>query len=163
MVSWSDAVAFCRWLSEWQRVLGPPLEELAGSSEIRLPTEWEWEQAATGGTRSNVYPWGSEWHESRANTALSDLNRTTAVGMYPHGAGFNGAHDLTGNVFEWCLNESLKVKRTDLGSNARRVVRGGSAFDDFGVRGNVRGGARYGYDPWYRSPSIGFRLTLHAR
>ena len=37
-VSWYDAVAYCRWLSA---KLG---------YDIRLPTEWEWQQAATGAT-----------------------------------------------------------------------------------------------------------------
>ena len=36
-VSWYDAMAYCRWLSAH---LG---------YDIRLPTEWEWQQAATGG------------------------------------------------------------------------------------------------------------------
>ena len=48
-VSWWDAMAFCRWLSD---KLG---------FEIRLPAEWEWQQAATGGHLENVYPWGSDF------------------------------------------------------------------------------------------------------
>ncbi len=39
---WFEAVAFCNWLSEKR------------SYEIRLPTEWEWQQAATGGNPENV-------------------------------------------------------------------------------------------------------------
>ena len=46
-VSWYDAVAFCRWLTE---KLG---------YEVRLPTEWEWQQAATGGRSCQRIPVGS--------------------------------------------------------------------------------------------------------
>lgn len=47
-VSWYDAVAYCRWLS---KRLG---------YKIELPTEWEWQQAATGGDKANACPWGRD-------------------------------------------------------------------------------------------------------
>jgi hypothetical protein len=72
-VCWLEAVAFCRWLSAR---LG---------YEVRLPTEWEWQQAATGGNSANVYPWGPRWDANCANTFESDLQRSVAVGMYPRG------------------------------------------------------------------------------
>jgi formylglycine-generating enzyme required for sulfatase activity len=94
--------------------------------KIRLPTEWEWQQAATGGNPSNEFPWGAQWDPNRANTYESGLNCTTAVGMYPNGASPTETLDMSGNVWEWCLNEYEHLKRTDLSGDARRVVRGGA-------------------------------------
>jgi len=113
-VSWYDAVAYCRWLS---KQLG---------YDIQLPTEWEWEQAATGGDKTNVFPWGTEWDPEWANTDESGLSRTTAVGLYPQGASTVGALDMSGNVWEWCLNEYDNPKKVEVSGSERRVVRGGS-------------------------------------
>ena len=112
-VSWLDAMAFCRWLS-------PRL-----GYEIRLPTEWEWQQAATGGDPSKEYPWGP-WNSAFANTYESDLNGSTAVGLYPQGAAPCDALDMSGNLWEWCLNEHERPKQSDRGGDAARVMRGGS-------------------------------------
>jgi formylglycine-generating enzyme required for sulfatase activity len=60
MVSWYGATAFCNYYG------------------YRLPTEWEWQQAATGGNPEDTYPWGLEWDPSKANTYESGLGRTTA-------------------------------------------------------------------------------------
>lgn len=118
-VSWFEAVAFCRWLS--QRT----------GSNIRLPTEWEWQQAATGGDPTRDYPWPGEWDAAWCNSYESRLNRTTAVGMYPSGATQQGVLDMAGNIWEWCLlnkykdplaPESLRIDE----SNTLRVLRGGS-------------------------------------
>ncbi len=114
-VSWYEAVAFCRWLS---RRLG---------FEVRLPTDYEWQQAATGGDPARVYPWGGEWDERRCNTHESGLKRTTAVGLYPLGASAQGVLDLAGNLWEWCLSKYLKPPDAGVDeSNESRVVRGGS-------------------------------------
>jgi len=53
---------------------------------VRLPTEWEWQQAATGGNPAYEYPWGDAWQPGYANTRESGVSRTTAVGIYPQGA-----------------------------------------------------------------------------
>ena len=113
-VSWYDAMAFCRWLSAR---LG---------EDIRLPTEWEWQQATTGGEPANAYPWGEEWHDAYANIYESGLSRTTAVGLYPLGASPVEALDMSGNVWEWCLNEHEHPELVELSSDVPRVVRGGS-------------------------------------
>ena len=122
MVSWFEAVAFCRWLSR------------RTESRIRLPTEWEWQQAATGGDPTRDYPWAGGWESSRCNSMESELNRTSAVGMYPRGATEQGMLDMAGNVWAWCLNtyeqpeppESLRIDD----SHVRRVIRGGSWLDE---------------------------------
>ncbi|MCA9468076.1 MAG: SUMF1/EgtB/PvdO family nonheme iron enzyme, partial [Nitrospira sp.] len=117
-VSWFEAVAFCRWLSA-----------RTGKS-IRLPMEWEWQQAATGGNPANEYPWGKEWDPARCNGSESCLNRTTPVGLYPKGATVQGVMDMVGNVWEWCLNWQNQpehpeaVRQDDL--NIQRVLRGKS-------------------------------------
>ena len=52
-ISWLDAMAYCKWLSE---ALQGELKDLT----LRLPTEAEWEKAARG-EYSNEWPWGNEF------------------------------------------------------------------------------------------------------
>jgi formylglycine-generating enzyme required for sulfatase activity len=115
-VSWYDAVAFCRWSSER---LG---------FRIRLPTEWEWQQAATGGDANNKFTWGKNWNPAMVNTRESDLLRTTAVGMYPQSASPVGAMDMIGNVWEWCTNELESPANVALDSKVKRALKGGSCL-----------------------------------
>lgn len=56
-VSWFDAVAYCRWLS------------MRLGFAIRLPDEWEWQQAATGGIESFAYPWMQFWDVRKTHIA----------------------------------------------------------------------------------------------
>lgn len=123
---------------------------------IRLPTEWEWQQAATGGLQDREYPWEEGWDSARCNTAESGLSRTTAVGMYPQGASPVGALDMAGNVWEWCLYEYEIPRNVGLGGDAARGARGGS----FGYIAYL---ARYAYRhrnfPWFYNGSLGFRVV----
>lgn len=150
-VSWYEAVAFCRWLSH-------KLSDKTRST-IRLPTEWEWQQAATGGDPTLEYPWG-EWDAARCHSVESRLSRTMAVGMYPRGATPLGVMDMAGNLWEWCLNtyenpaapESRDINDTD----GRRVFRGGSWYDR---PGDLRVSTRSGVDADGRCNDFGFRLV----
>ena len=151
-VSWFEAMAFCRWLSARRNEV------------IRLPTEWEWQQAATGGNPANVYPWGKKWDAARCNSDESRLNRTTPVGLYPQGATAQGVMDLAGNVWELCLNkydhpekpESLRLDD----SEDWRVIRGGSWN---GYPGNLRASTRDRNTTDYRNINRGFRLAQDIR
>jgi hypothetical protein len=123
-VDWYEAVAFSRWLS---KQLG---------YEVRLPTELEWERAARG-RDGREYPWGKalrigsrEHQRDLGNDRVGEwhLGQTTAVGVYRHGASSEGVLDLSGNVWEWCLNKYDRTReqiQADTSGQAR-VLRGGS-------------------------------------
>ncbi|MGE0644322.1 MAG: SUMF1/EgtB/PvdO family nonheme iron enzyme [Nitrospira sp.] len=153
-VSWYEAVAFCRWLSI--KVSG----QGGTSVSIRLPTEWEWQQAATGGDSQREYPWKGGWNAARCNSEESRLRQTTAVGMYPQGATQQGVLDMAGNVWEWCLNEYAspeqpKAVRIDKEGDFR-AFRGGSWYNG---PVNLRASNRGSYGAGYRYNGIGFRLA----
>jgi formylglycine-generating enzyme required for sulfatase activity len=153
-VDWYEAVAFSRWLSAQ---LG---------YEVRLPTEEEWERAARG-QDGREYPWGAGYQTGYANideryskAGEWSLEQTTAVGGYPHAASAEGVLDLSGNVWEWCLN---KYDQPDQGeadtSGDSRVARGGAWIlsPDF-----ARGSLRFGDKPLNRYVNWGFRLVSSA-
>ncbi|MBK9714452.1 MAG: SUMF1/EgtB/PvdO family nonheme iron enzyme [Kouleothrix sp.] len=100
-VTWHDASAYCRWLSERLALAGL----LPAEMTARLPLEVEWEKAAGWDARRRAkrrYPWGEEWSSARANTAEARGAWVTApVGCYPEGVSPFGAHDMIGNVWEW--------------------------------------------------------------
>ena len=127
-VSWFEAAAFCYWASRFEKGL-------------RLPTEWEWEKAASWtGNRKLRYPWGDFWDPRRLNCWESGPNRTTQVGSYPEGKSPTGALDMAGNVWEWCLDWFSDAQSGELTgrdpagstSGERRVDRGGGWYHDVG-------------------------------
>ncbi len=99
-VSWLDAVAYCRWLSQ------------KTGETYRLPTEAEWEFAARGGLDRKPFVWGDErtpggkcqaniWQGKfpHENTAEDGYRGTAPVMSYS--ANGYGLHDMAGNVWEW--------------------------------------------------------------
>ncbi len=114
-VSWYEAIAYCRWLSE---VCGEP---------IVLPTEQQWQRAAQGDS-GHVYPWGNEWDGKRCNNSVEPekSDRTMPVFQYErHGDSLFGVVDLVGNVWEWCLT-LYETGSNDINGTDARVLRGGS-------------------------------------
>lgn len=163
-VSWYEAVAFGRWLNQHftPEQLGLPV-----GWQVRLPTEAEWEYAASaGGTRR--YPWGDETDfATRCNCVVTGLDQTSAVGLFPamQGAAACGAEDMAGNVWEWGAshlrsyqgyNDLTPAELDGMSEDGSRVVRGGS----WGHRPrNCRAASPNAWHPGYRSRLLGFRLA----
>ncbi len=103
-----------------------------------------------------TWPWGPEWDGRCANTYESELNRTTAVGMYPQGASPVGILDMSGNVWEWCLNEYDQSRNIAPAGDARRVVRGGAGANNQTL---ARAASRFDLAPDSRNGGLGFRLV----
>jgi formylglycine-generating enzyme required for sulfatase activity len=114
-VSWYQMLAFCSWLSD---KLG---------YAIRPPTEWEWVQAAVAGHVDYNYPWGKDWNPNHANHS-QELHRLVSVGIYPGGASPGGVFDLSGNIYQWCLNEYDDLTNVDPSSELPHPTRGGAFF-----------------------------------
>ena len=83
-VSWYAAMAYAEWNGK------------------RLPTEAEWEKAARGDRYGRDYAWGDSLDFNRANYG-ENIGDTTPVGNYDMNG--YGLYDMTGNVWEWCLDE----------------------------------------------------------
>ena len=125
LVTWRDAQAYVRWLSE-----------LTGKA-YRLPSEAEWEYAARAGSATR-FPWGDEIGRGHANCEECGMPwedpRTAPVGTFPANA--FGIHDMVGNVYEWvadCGRDSYEGAPSDGsargpvdGSCMWRMMRGGS-------------------------------------
>jgi WD40 repeat protein/formylglycine-generating enzyme required for sulfatase activity len=92
-VSWNDAVAFCKKLSERE------------GKTYCLPTEAEWEHACRAGTETR-------WSFGDDEKALGDYawykeNAGDIGEKYAHRVGRKkpnrfGLHDMHGNIWEWC-------------------------------------------------------------
>ena len=138
-VSWNDAEAFVEWLGAQT------------GQAFRLPTEAEWEYAARAGSTTKYHFGNSESQLCRygnhadsstdfswRNESCSDGvgKRTATVGRYQPNS--YGLYDVHGNVWEWvadCYNDSYAGAPSDgrawtLGDCSRRVIRGGSWYND---------------------------------
>lgn len=178
-VSWEEASAFCRWLSEKEGLV------------YRLPRDSEWSAAVGEGLK---YPWGSQWpappragnywdHSAirglpgdwkRSVLGGGDYDdgvaRTARVGSFP--ANRNGFFDLGGNVWEWldddyspslnppdllATNPVLREVRDEKG-RALKVLRGAS-WDNF-AESDLRADLRDYDEIDRRDDDYGFRVVV---
>lgn len=153
-VSWDDAVAYAKWLSQ------------ATGKHYRLPSESEWEYAARSGGRDETWAGTSTLEELR-NYGVYEVGRTEPVGSKnPNGLKL---YDMSGNVWEWtedCMHDNYKAAPGDGsawleandGSCSRRVLRGGSWISGPKLLGtSFRNGYRYKVSD--RFNDMGFRLV----
>jgi len=135
-VTYSDAVAFCKWVTA------------KTARPARLPTEAEWEYACRAGTQT-IFSWGDTLEEGKSTCNVADQTAkerfrkwrvfpqtdgyvfTAPVGSYAPNA--FGLHDMHGNVWEWCSDwyarDYSKLATVDPKgpeSSKYRVIRGGS-------------------------------------
>jgi formylglycine-generating enzyme required for sulfatase activity len=111
-INFADASAYAAWVGK------------------RLPTEEEWEKAASWGpkaTNKRMWPWGDSGETARATL---NTDRPNSVGSKPDGASAYGVQDLAGNVFEWVdgfyqAYPNSPATDSNFGTT-NRVVRGGS-------------------------------------
>ena len=149
-VSWDNAVAYCRWLSE------------KTGKRFQLPTEAEWEFAARGGVKSKGYPYsGGKNADSVAWLAGKSSGTMPVAQKLPNELGL---YDMTGNVWEWCSDwydkgyYAVSVKENPGGPiNGKYYTLRGGAWD-IGARNN-RITYRNPLSPSSRNHNKGFRVA----
>lgn len=142
-ITWYGAQAYAKWVGK------------------RLPTEAEWEVAATGGLKDAQYPSGSTLDHTQANFFNSD---TTSVMSYPPNG--YGLYDVVGNVYEWCedwyaynyYDLSLQEPENPKGpqQGVYRVLRGGCWKS---LKEDMRCSHRHRNNPGTVNGTYGFRCA----
>jgi len=151
-VNWNDAAAYAKWAGK------------------RLPTEQEWEKAASwdpSAQQKRLWPWGNSPDAARISLGG---DRPGSVGGQPGGASAYGVQDLSGSVAEWVdafygPYPGSRSSDPNFGTN-NRVVRGGHFRLDIN---DVRTTSRFYHGPEFESAEkklrswlTGFRCAVSA-
>lgn len=171
-VGLEDALAYCKWANR------------------RLPTEAEWEAAAQGNSRDNIFAWGNNEKELNANAntwqgqfPVNNLSEDgfeyiSPIKSYPPNT--IGLYDMAGNVWEMTTDlfninyyssldiskvlENPKGAKTSYSpSNPYQkeyVMKGGSFLCHESYCASFRISARMGMEPSSSSDHIGFRTIV---
>lgn len=149
-VSYYVAYAFCIW------------------DEGRLPSDLEWNFAASGGSEQRVYPWkmpksGPPISREYATYKDGDVGPTgpSPVGFTPKGNARWGQADMAGNVFEWALDyfgDDPPTCKDCLNNTSalERVIRGGAYSTDAAT---LKAASRTSFDASTARSYIGFRCV----
>ena len=149
-VSYYEADAYARWAGK------------------RLPTEAEWEKAASWNEdlgRKTMYPWGDEQPDpSRANLLESYLWGPTKTRSYQSGKSYYGCRQMLGDVWEWTSSEyvlypgfmSKFPEYTDKWAVNQKVLRGGCFATP---AKQIRNSYRNYFKPHERIMFAGFRCA----
>lgn len=144
-VSFRQAQQFCEW------------------RDGRIPTEWEWEWAARGGSDARLYPWGSADPDCSLVIMTHDRERpscgygyTAPTAKVRGGRSAHGLFDLVGNVEEWVVSEDGSQYLTAGGSGLSVISEELRAAEyrqpiDASVRAFAIG-FRCAYDVWDPAP-----------
>jgi iron(II)-dependent oxidoreductase len=132
----------------------------------RLPTEEEWQVAASWRIQSSAYilrryPWGDALDTARCNIWGSGIGNTQPVDAYETGAAPNGVRQLVGNVWEWTASDfdiTDEQHRPVVGDMVMKSIRGG-AFDTY-FPSQATSCFRTGLASLVRAHNSGFRCAL---
>ncbi|HEY7155074.1 MAG TPA: formylglycine-generating enzyme family protein [Gemmataceae bacterium] len=165
MVTWDDAMEFCRTLSKRFK------------KNFDLPTESEWEYACRAGTTTafcygntlspKLAQVGGSFGDAEEVPITDRPKRTTRVGSFKPNA--FGLHDMHGNVSEWCKDwygkdyygksPARDPQGPERGDEDQRVLRGGEWLSS--PMGG-RSASRHSKKPTERFHYIGFRVVVRT-
>ncbi|MHC4234181.1 MAG: formylglycine-generating enzyme family protein [Planctomycetota bacterium] len=146
-ISWYEAVAYAKWVG------------------LRLPTEAEWQMAASWRINSEAdvfrrFPWGDAMNYQRCNIWGTGLGRTVPVDEFALGDAPNGVRQLIGNVWEWTASDFEVADAHGtlvVGEMPMKSIRGG-AFDTY-FDTQATSSFRTGLILLARAHNVGFRCA----
>lgn len=171
-VTWNEAIAFCKWLTDREHKDG----SLPANQFYRLPYDLEWSKAVglpdeTGRTPEardmgvpDVYPWGTAWPPTKGagNYTGEETGSDVAIKGYDDGFAWTapvgsfapnkfGLYDMGGNVWQWCMdswNNESKAK----------VLRGASWYNG-ALKLSLLSSCRVHAAPDSSTDNYGFRIV----